>query len=488
MTTLAHNSTPAGLAQAFSERAESEPGRAYFYFNGRSVTYGQARAIFRALADVIRTNGWGGDDSMIAVSTNDPSELLFTIWASIYCGTSLVFCPRCDDATQMRAAMATSGARTLLTDIARLSKEEWAVSLKEVLRSLTVNTTSGETRKGHETPVRAEPAFLFQTSGTEGEPKWVQCHFWKCFEAVECMWREGALQHAREQTVYLTPPLYHSYGLSSLLEYTRGGSTIVLPSGSSPLGPIGELGDRGLAEKITAIEGVPYFYFQFSRLAGRFRLPALRHLGFGGGGLDLDAVRRLQKHYPEITYSVRYGLTETPSVVSHKLFRSPYDADWRSSGRLMPVYRVEIVDASGKILGPEQEGEIVVSGMCVANYTNAKSYSAENVLRTGDIGYLTREGELVVVGRRSVFLKYRGFRLSPEQIESVIRTFSSVEDCRVSMQDSRLVAEVVSPGYPVSKHGLLNYLVERLPAYAIPEDVIQVERIPRTLSGKIKRH
>ena len=488
MTTLTHNFPPANLVQSFFDRAELEPGRTYLYFNGRSVTYGQAGAIFRAFADIIRSRGWGGDTDKIAVSTNDPAELLFTIWACLYSGTSLVFCPRCDDIVQMRAAMAASGARTLLTDISHLCREDWAVSLKEILQPFTGNMTASEVSKRQETPVRAEPAFMFQTSGTEGEPKWVQCHFWKCFEAVECMWREGALQHAREQTVYLTPPLYHSYGLSTLLEYTRGGSTIVLPSGSSPLGPIGELGNRDIAERITAIEGVPHLYFQFSRLSGRFRLPALRHLGFGGGGLDVDSVKRLQNHYPEITYSVRYGLTETPSVVSHKLFRPPYDADWRSSGRIMPVYRLDIVDAFGKILGPEQEGEIVVTGICVANYSDTESHSSENVLRTGDIGYLTSEGELVVVGRRSVFLKYRGFRLSPEQIESVIRSFSGVEDCRVSMQDSHLVAEVVSSGHSVSKRILLNYLVERLPAYAIPEDVIQVELVPRTPSGKIKRY
>lgn len=488
MTAQAHNSTPANLVQAFFDRAQSEPGRTYLYLNRRTVTYGQAAAIIRSLADLIRTRGWDGDNSKIAVSTNDPADLLFTIWACLYSGTSLVFCPRCEDTAQMRGSLEASGARILLTDIDHLCREDWAVSLKELLTSISGKAVSNWANMTLNAPVRAEPAFLFQTSGTEGEPKWVECHYWKCFESVECMWREGALRHAWEQTVFLTPPLYHSYGLSSLLEYTRGGSTIVLPSGSSPLGPIGELGDRELAERITAIEGVPHFYFQFSRLAGRFPLPSLLHAGFGGGGLDLDAVKQLQKQYPDITYSVRYGLTETPSVVTHKIFRPPYNDDWRSSGRIMPIYRLDIVDASGATLGPEQEGEIVVTGKCVANYADTARDSSENVLNTGDIGYLTQDGELVVVGRRSVFLKYRGFRLSPEQIESVIRTFSGISDCRVSVRDSRLMAEVVSSNHTISKAEVLNHLADRLPPYAIPEDVIQVEQIPRTPSGKIKRH
>ena len=85
-------------------------------------------------------------------------------------------------------------------------------------------------------------------------------------------------------------------------------------------------------------------------------------------------------------------------------------------------------------------------------------------------------------------MKYRGFRLSPEQVESVIRLFPGIEDCRVSMQGERLVAEVVSSGNPVSKRDLLNHLAGRLPVYSIPEDVISVERVPRTPSGKIKRY
>jgi acyl-CoA synthetase (AMP-forming)/AMP-acid ligase II len=478
----------ADLVATLSELASSDPDRAYVIVGGKTMTYGEADSLFRDLAETISTRGWGGRNNRIAVSTNDSAALLFTVWACLYSDTSLVFVPRCEYEEAMRGAMDASGAGTLLTDIPCLEQETWVVSLRKLLSSLANRVTRSAERLESRSS-KGQAAFLFQTSGTEGEPKWVECHFWKCFEAVDCMWREGALDHARRQTVFLTPPLYHSYGLSSMLEYTRAGSTVVLPSGASPLGPVGELASRDVAEKITAIEGVPYFYFQFSRLAARFQLPMLRHLGFGGGGLDREAVERLRQHYPDITYSVRYGLTETPSVVSHKVFRPPYEDDWRSSGRIMSVYGVEIVDAAGRIRQPEEEGEIVVTGPCVANYAGEGQNPSGNVLRTGDIGYMTRSGELVVVGRRSVFLKHRGFRLSPELIESGIRSYSGIEDCRVLMRDGRLVAEVVSSaGQVVEGHDLLNHLAARLPAYSVPEDVIQVERIPRTPSGKIRRH
>ena len=333
-----------------------------------------------------------------------------------------------------------------------------------------------------------EGAFLFQTSGTEGEPKWVVCDFWKCREIVDCMWQVGCLRHAVEQTRFPTPPLFHSYGLSAFLEYTRASGSIALPSGSSLLGAVGELRNTKLAQRITAIEGVPYFYAQLASLGGRIPLPALHHAGFGGGSIDETVVGELRERYPQLTYSVRYGLTETPSVVSHKVFSPPYAADWRSSGHPVPAYEVEIVGPDGTVVKSGEEGEILVRGRCVADYSTRALGAPPGVLRTGDIGYINQERELFVVGRRSAFLKYRGYRLSPERIESVFRDVPEVEDCRISMRDDRLVVEVVWRGQALTKLDLLNHASERLPTYAMPEVVVAVDRIPRTMSGKIKRH
>ena len=474
------------VIRSFLERAAAEPAKPYFRCGSHRMSYGAAAAAFLDLAQNIHTRGWVGDRRVVAVSLENPQELLFTIWACLLSDTSLVFCPRTEDSQRMRATMQANGAEFLLTDIPALFREPWVVNLPQWIEA---SGSDKGPKLRFEAHASTESAFLFQTSGTEGEPKWVKCRYSQCFAAVECMWREGALDHVSDQTVYLTAPLYHSYGLSSMLEYTRGGSSLVLPAGNSPLGPVGELGDRPLAAEITAVEGVPYFHVQFSRLASRFGLPRLRHLGFGGGGLDLDVIERLRAVHPALSYSVRYGLTETPSVVSHKVFHPPYEQNWRSSGRIMPIYQVQIMDDLGLVLGPNQEGEIVVRGPSVASYTDRVAPTGvEATLRTGDFGYLTPEGELFVVGRGSAFLKHRGFRLSPEQIEGEIRSFDGIQDCRVVMRDSRLVAEVVCGPEPVSGHSLLNYLSERLPDYAVPDAVERVGWVPRTPSGKIKRH
>jgi acyl-coenzyme A synthetase/AMP-(fatty) acid ligase len=150
---------------------------------------------------------------------------------------------------------------------------------------------------------------------------------------------------------------------------------------------------------------------------------------------------------------------------------------------VLPVYNVQVVDGTGRILDRNQEGEIIVSGDCVGRYLGQSG----SRLLTGDTGYLSGDNELVIKGRKSLYLKNRGFRVSPEQVESVIASFSGVQDCRVLMSDSKLVAEAVYDD-SISQADLLAFMSTRLPSYAIADQVLRVESVPRTPSGKIKRY
>ena len=128
---------------------------------------------------------------------------------------------------------------------------------------------------------------------------------------------------------------------------------------------------------------------------------------------------------------------------------------------------------------------IVLCGENLGTYLGA---ARQDSFRTGDLGYLGPGGELFVTGRKAVFLKNRGFRVSPERIESMLMAMNGIRDVRVLMRDSRLVAELVTRGDGTPpRHGVIDYLAERLPAYCVPDRISVVARIPRTPSGKIRR-
>jgi acyl-CoA synthetase (AMP-forming)/AMP-acid ligase II len=261
-------------------------------------------------------------------------------------------------------------------------------------------------------------------------------------------------------------------------------STIALPRGISPLGAIGDLRDPNLAGNITAIEGVPYFYAQLSKLSKRIKLPKLRHIGYGGGALVPAVFELLRVAYPVQTCSVRYGMTETPSVVSQKIFNFVGDEDWTSSGLVLPLYDLRIVDETGTIALPGQVGEICLKGDCLA-LPYLGEIDRTDFFATGDLGYVDNHHELHVIGRKSVYLESRGFRVSPEYVESVAFLHDGVCDCQALNNNGSLWLNVVSV---LSANELLSFLSERLPGYAVPDQIKFVKSIERTMSGKIRRH
>ncbi len=475
----------ASLSHLLIQQERRDPERTYLRGQFGQVSYAETLTRVRQLSQLLALSDRIPSTRSVGVSTESPEYIAYIVWAAIFADISIVFMPLCRNPDVMRRAMKEASVEVLLSDEPVLLQKPWCLPLSDMLRRVwSGGDQPGLSVKTLPTgPSESGAGFVFQTSGTAGEPKWVQCEYRQFSAVIHCMLHNGTLDHAQGQSVFLTPPLYHSYGLSAFLEYTSAGGTIIFPQGTSPLGPVGDLRETALRNSVTAIEGVPYFYSQLAKLVDRFTMPALGHFGVGGGGVDNIAFEKLRQVYPAITVSVRYGMTETPSVVSHKVFRPPLREGWRSSGHVLPVYNVEIIDGTGRILGRNQEGEIMVSGDCVGRYLGQSG----SRLLTGDTGYMTGGGELVINGRKSLYIKNRGFRVSPEQVESVIASFDGVRDCRVLMIDSKLVAEVVHDD-SLSQVDVLSFMRMRLPSYAVADEVVRVESVPRTPSGKIKRY
>ncbi len=483
-----NNSLPhpdgANLYTILAEHARHQPDKVYLFQSGGSVTYRQMSDMALGLGQAVQARLGEAARPVVAVSMGCETAVLQLVWACLSAGICQAFLPSIPDPEQIAGFMAHIQAGLLITDLPELQGQPRAVSFETLQQAASAiqPITPGVPAQP------ATPAFIFQTSGTTGAAKWIQVTHGQYLTAIQSMQRAGSLAHAVDQTVYLTPPLSHSYGLSSLLEYSAAGAAIILPESGSTLGAIGDLLSGRQNHLITALEGVSHFYAQLARLIRRIELPKLQHVGFGGGAIDQEAVRQIREVHSGLSYSVRYGLTETPSVVSHKVFRPPYAADWASSGNVLPIYELCIVDEAGAPLPPGQPGQICLRGESLA-WPYYGETAVSPFFATGDIGYLHADTqELYIVGRQSAFLKVRGYRLSPEHIEAVITTFNGVIDCRVSGTETGILAEVVPADDGLLPQTLLAFLADRLPSYAIPEKIAFVPAIPRTYSGKVKRH
>ena len=337
---------------------------------------------------------------------------------------------------------------------------------------------------GEEKPA-SEAGFFFRTSGTEGEPKFIFCSHRQVELAIQAMRENGCLQHAGDQHVLVTPSLAHSYGLSSFLEYSVCGSSVRLPSSRKALGPLMELG-KSDPVPVSAVEGVPYFYEQLVRMSKRIDFSSIRHVGFGGGSVPAAAKTWLSKELPHVSVSVRYGMTETPSVVSQNFLTSAAVDDWDHAGIPLPILDVAVLQEDGRECDTGEDGELHIRGETVV-VENVCDDDGVGWFQSGDIGYVDCKGRLHITGRKSAFLKRRGYRFSPEDIEQRMDAHPDIIESMILQVDSALVARIVPADTDVTRTQLLKGIAELVPDYAVPDSIEIVQSIPRTDSGKIKR-
>jgi acyl-coenzyme A synthetase/AMP-(fatty) acid ligase len=470
---------PPRLAEILRFWATTTPDRPYFFSNDQWYSYADLHHQALTLAQVLRQQfpGLGA----IALSIHHFEPLVPLLWAALIEGRTLAFLPQNQDPDLTRSLMKQVGASYLISDNAALNTLPQAVSITDLL-SIPVADSSPNPKSQSVTAT-----FILHTSGTTGAVKWVQLSEIQFLQAIQSLAQAGGLDHAQNQSVYLTPPLTHSYGLSTFLEYTYVGSTIAIAPTIQPLNVLGGLTRKALSANITALEGVPEFYRFLAKFSRKINLPNLRHIGFGGGAADLAAIAWLAEASADLTCSIRYGLTETPSVVSHQVFLWSARGNTLSSGKVLPLYEVRIVDERGQSVDQSQEGEILICGDCLGLTYLGETSVPNGYFATGDLGYVDSRGKLVITGRKSLFIKHKGFRLSPEMIEAVIRSIPYILDCRVSLQNDELVAEIVRQETEPSTQEVFEFIIPKLPSYALPTSIVWVEHLPRTASGKLKR-
>ena len=154
--------------------------------------------------------------------------------------------------------------------------------------------------------------------------------------------------------------------------------------------------------------------------------------------------------------------------------------------------------ATGKEAAPGKAGEIQVQGYNVMlgyyhlPQANAKVFTEDGWLRTGDIGYFDETGELHITGRLKEMIIRAGENISPREIELAIRRYEGVADVKVVGVPAQVLQEEIAacvipkPGVQIDKERMLSYLKQHLADYKVPAYVFWFEKFPMNASGKIE--
>ncbi len=149
-------------------------------------------------------------------------------------------------------------------------------------------------------------------------------------------------------------------------------------------------------------------------------------------------------------------------------------------------------------VNPGNEGEICISGPNVIDgYDNGASSSSfqDGWFRTGDLGYVDKDGFLFITGRIKDVINRGGEKISPREVEEIILAHPDVRDAAVipepdPIYGQRPVAYVVlEPNAGAGAlDGIQEHCASQLSAYKVPAHFEPVAELPRTRTGKIRRH
>lgn len=309
-------------------------------------------------------------------------------------------------------------------------------------------------------PIGHEIGAVVATSGTRGTPKLAELPRDGLRHAVRSG-DEVLGSSGQDRWVSCLPPS-HAGGLLVLLRGVEAGH----PLSVHETFDAARLADEGRAWASV----VPTMVGRLEEL--RRPLDGLSLL-VGGGRLDADLRSAVTSLGASVVSS--YGLTETCGGFA-------YDGK-RLAGVEIRLDHAERIEVRGRTL---------MTGYRHDAQATAEAFTLDGWLRTGDLGSLREDGSLEVLGRADDVIRSGSEKIWPDEVERVLASHPQVAEVAVGgLPDpgwgQHVVAWVVPRGEAPTVHQLREHCRGRLASFKAPREVVVVETIPRTSSGKVRR-
>lgn len=345
-------------------------------------------------------------------------------------------------------------------------------------------------------PSAGDPCVIMYTSGTTGRPKgalWSHANtLWQA--AIQVMhWH-----YDRSLTYLSTTPMYHVTAIEdwALPALMLGGHAITMRSSGLRPERIAEVIRRHGVTDTFLVPSVIYSMLSSPDDEAR-NLPDLRRIITGGSPIADWAVEKMRQAMPHVSLEQAYGLTEGGPIST---VMDPADLDKHpfSVGKPLPLVEVRIAERGDPYIEapPGADGEILVRGPATCGiYYNKPEATAETFVdgwcRTGDLGRLTEDGHLYVVGRIKDMIISGGENIYPAEIEAVLTRLPAIQDAAVigvpdpQWGETPCAVIVTRPGQSITTDEVTAHCRAHLAGYKRPHHVVVVDELPRNASGKI---
>ena len=302
-------------------------------------------------------------------------------------------------------------------------------------------------------------------------------------------------QLAGQFTIVCALPLYHVFAFITcgLLGMRTGALNILIPNPRDMKGTIAELAKY-------RINIFPAVNTLFNGLANQ---PDFAKLDFsqlaisnGGGMAVQEAVAKKWLAITGCPIVEGYGLSETSAGVTC----NPTDSETYTGtiGLPLPNVEIKILDDQGKEVPLGEAGEIAIKGpQVMQGYWQRPDETAlvmtpDGFFKSGDVGEMDAKGYIRIVDRKKDMIVVSGFKVFPNEIESVVASHPGVLECAaIGMPDAAsgeaVMLFVVKKDPALTKEALAAWCAQQFTGYKRPKIIEFRDELPKTNVGKILR-
>lgn len=491
----------------------------FIVYEDRRISFAEHHRLVSSVARALSEKyGVGPGDRVAILAANCP-EWIVTWWATVSLGAVAVGMNGWWVRDEIVYGLEDSGAKLLVGDekrLARLRSDDVKIPVVVIEEDFAELEAYDRSADLPDVPVAEDdPACILYTSGTTGRPKGaVNTH--RNIVAVNRIQVWHGLRLLKIQgppapdappppprVMLVSAPLFHVSGLyaGAVTLLASGVKTVWMKGRFDPVrtletierervtswGPMGNMLHRCMAHPD----------------AGRYDLSSVTQCGSGGAPVSLELQERMRAFFPNARrqMGLGYGLTENTGLATIN-FGSELEAHPASVGRVLPTIGCEVRDPeSGRALGPDEEGEIFLSGpLVMREYFGKPEATRESILdgrwlRTGDWGRLDHHGYLYVNSRKRDLILRGAENVYPAEIEHRLEAHPDVEEAAVvGVPHPELGQEVKAfvvprPGARLDAAALERFVGEALAYYKVPTHwELRRDPFPRNASGKVLKH
>ncbi|MBX3586033.1 MAG: AMP-binding protein [Ramlibacter sp.] len=289
-------------------------------------------------------------------------------------------------------------------------------------------------------------------------------------------------------------PLYHIFALTLSLLAIRWGSHLTLIPNPRDFGKFIEVLKKRPFHMLPAVNTL------FNAL---LQHPQFKSIDFSGlcvsqaGGMA--ASEGTARHWQEVTGCPMvegWGMSETCAIGTNNPVTSKEFSG--TIGLPLPGIQIAIKDDDGNSVPQGEPGEICILGPNVMTgyynqpEENAKAFTADGFMRTGDIGVMDERGYTRIVDRKKDMILVSGFNVFPNELENVISMCPGVVECAAigiadDKQGEAIKVFVVKNDPMLTEDDVAKYCRQNLTGYKVPKYVEFRDDLPKTNVGKILR-